>query len=52
MLDKMQRVAKNAGGVKRGKKCKNRQKCRSPKNMFKKHVLQHIFYFADLQRIR
>ena len=52
MLKKSQRVAKNLGGGKRCKKSKNRQKCGMLKNMFKKHVLQHIFYSADLQEIR
>ena len=52
MFKKSQRVTKNAGGGKSRKKSKNRQKCRSLKNMFKKHVLQHIFYSADLQEIR
>ena len=51
MLKKSQGIAKNLGGGKSRKKCKNRQKCESPKNMFKKHVLQHIFYSADLQTI-
>ena len=52
MLKKSQRVAKNLEGVKSRKKSKNRQKCERLKNMFKKHVLQHIFYSADLQTIK